>query len=235
MNIMHITGSAPATMSSREIADLVDARHDSVRRTIDRLAERAVIQLPPLVEVKNHLGQTVSEYVFCGEHGKRDSIVVVAQLCPEFTARLVDRWQELEARQAPDPVAVLNDPAKLRALLLDNVEKVLALEARVESDRPKTSFYDQFVNTDGLYNLQNAGRALGCRPNLFARFLKSKYMFYQGNALVPRVLYIQMGIFEVKSEIVDDKARPRSFITAKGLEYFAARVPAEIKMMGRVA
>lgn len=28
--------------------------------------------------------------------GKRDSYVVVAQLSPEFTARLVDRWQELE-------------------------------------------------------------------------------------------------------------------------------------------
>ncbi|WP_320153006.1 hypothetical protein [uncultured Tolumonas sp.] len=35
---------------------------------------------------------------FSGEQGKRDSIIVVAQLCPEVTARLVDRWQELEAQ-----------------------------------------------------------------------------------------------------------------------------------------
>lgn len=33
--------------------------------------------------------------------GKRDSLIVVAQLCPEFTARIVDRWQELEAQAAP--------------------------------------------------------------------------------------------------------------------------------------
>ncbi len=39
-------------------------------------------------------------YVFAGERGKRDSIVVVAQLSPEFTARLVDCWQELEGNGA---------------------------------------------------------------------------------------------------------------------------------------
>src|SRR3546814_6532911 len=79
-------------MSSREIADLVDSRHDDVKRSIVRLAERGVIQLPPMAGVRNHLGQTVQEYRI----GKRDSYVIVAQLSPEFTARLVDRWQELE-------------------------------------------------------------------------------------------------------------------------------------------
>lgn len=89
-------GGRGPTMTSREIADLLGVRHDNVRRTIERLSEKAVIQLPPTEEVKNHLGQTVTKYVFAGEQGKRDSYVVVAQLSPEFTARLVDRWQELE-------------------------------------------------------------------------------------------------------------------------------------------
>lgn len=135
----------------------------------------------------------------------------------------------------PNPAAALNDPASLRALLLENVEKVIALEARVEADKPKTSFYDAFINTDGLYTLQNAGRAMECRPNLFARWLKQDYLFYQGTALVPRVRFLQMGIFEVKSEIVDDKARPRTFVTTKGIEYLSSRVPAEVKLAGRVA
>lgn len=80
------------TMSSREIAELVQSRHDNVKTTVDRLVAKGVIQLPSLQEVKNHLGQTVSEY----QLGKRDSLIVVAQLCPEFTAAIVDRWQELE-------------------------------------------------------------------------------------------------------------------------------------------
>ena len=59
---------------------------------MDTLAEKGLIQLPQIVEVTNHLGQTVTEYRI----GKRDSYVIVAQLSPEFTARLVDRWRELE-------------------------------------------------------------------------------------------------------------------------------------------
>ncbi|WP_152669831.1 MULTISPECIES: KilA-N domain-containing protein [Xenorhabdus] len=110
MNILAPTTQA-VTMSSREISDLVESRHDSVKRTIERLAKRGVIQLPPMVEVNNNQSDSPNArsnvYVFSGEKGKRDSIVVVAQLSPEFTARLVDRWQELENElakpQAPQP------------------------------------------------------------------------------------------------------------------------------------
>jgi phage regulator Rha-like protein len=90
-----LSNSAP-TMSSQEVADLVGSRHDKVKQSIERLAARGAIQLPPLGEVKNHLGQVVEQY----QINKRDSFVVVAQLSPEFTAALVDRWQELEEKAA---------------------------------------------------------------------------------------------------------------------------------------
>lgn len=64
------------TMGSLEIAELLESRHDSVKRTIVRLQVKGLIQLTPLVEVKNHLGQIVTEYQLV----KRDTYVVVAQL-----------------------------------------------------------------------------------------------------------------------------------------------------------
>lgn len=93
---MNLINSTAPTMSSQQIADLVNSRHDKVKQSIERLAERGAIQLPPMGEVRNHLGQSVSVYEVC----KRDSFVVVAQLSPEFTAALVDRWQELEEQSA---------------------------------------------------------------------------------------------------------------------------------------
>ncbi|UEH06692.1 Rha family transcriptional regulator [Pseudomonas sp. HN8-3] len=99
------------TMSSREIAELVESRHDSVKRTIERLAERKVIGSPPMVEYLDGLGRPATEYLFSGEKGKRDSLVVVAQLSPEFTGALVDRWQKLEAQQAD--VSLDTDEGKL--------------------------------------------------------------------------------------------------------------------------
>lgn len=103
-----ITTGNTLTMTSREIADLVGKRHDKVKQSIERLAiakrgaDQAAIDLPPMGEYLDSLGRPAMEYVFTGDKGKRDSIVVVAQLSPEFTARLVDRWQELEqAHRAP--------------------------------------------------------------------------------------------------------------------------------------
>lgn len=87
-------------MNSIEIAELVESRHANIIRSIERLIEGGVIRSAPMefLERINNLGFRVKDkvYVFEGEQGKRDSVIVVAQNCPEFTARLVDRWQELE-------------------------------------------------------------------------------------------------------------------------------------------
>lgn len=96
-------------MNHKDIADLVGSRPDNVKVSIERLAESGVIQLPATQVCGriNGLGKEQKEsiYVFEGEQGRRDSIVVVAQLCPEFTAKIVDRWQELETGQAQPKLA----------------------------------------------------------------------------------------------------------------------------------
>lgn len=94
-------------MSSREIADLLECRHDNVKRTIERLADRGVIELPPLVEIRTATNPGTAYLI-----GKRDSYVIVAQLSPEFTARLVDRWQELEEAAAGPKLPNFDNPAE---------------------------------------------------------------------------------------------------------------------------
>ncbi|WP_449151667.1 phage antirepressor KilAC domain-containing protein [Metapseudomonas sp. CR1201] len=85
---------ARTRMTSREIAELVEKRHDNVKRTIEALVERGVIESPQIEEIPTST-KPAAVYVFAGERGKRDSIVVVAQLCPEFTARLTDAAKHL--------------------------------------------------------------------------------------------------------------------------------------------
>lgn len=126
-------GFVARKMSSREIAELVGSRHDKVKQSIERLAtpkgpdKPAVIALPPMGEYLDTLGRKATEYLIC----KRDSFVVVAQLSPEFTAALVDRWQELESQVAialPD----FTNPAAAARAWADQVEQKQAAEqARV--------------------------------------------------------------------------------------------------------
>ncbi|QHJ85262.1 MAG: hypothetical protein [Caudoviricetes sp.] len=97
------------TMTSLEIADLVGKRHDNVKRLIETLSSEtdkrdAVIVRPHCEDeqFKDAMGRfrTTQTYIFSGEQGKRDSIIIVAQLSPEFTASIVDRWQYLEKKIA---------------------------------------------------------------------------------------------------------------------------------------
>ncbi|MBI6848610.1 MULTISPECIES: Rha family transcriptional regulator [Pseudomonas syringae group] len=94
---MNLIASTAPTMSSQEIADLVGSRHDKVKQSIERLVERGTISQPPVGDgPRSANGVVVQEYHVI----KRDSFIVVAQLSPEFTAALVDRWQELEDQAA---------------------------------------------------------------------------------------------------------------------------------------
>lgn len=118
-----------ASMTSVEIAELVGSRHDSVKRAIERIAGRGVIPFPPMVE-KPTAGRPATYYVFEGEQGKRDSIIVVAQLCPEFTARLVDRWRELE-EQIRKPMSEIEMVAAMALEAVRQQKRITQVEEKV--------------------------------------------------------------------------------------------------------
>ncbi|MBG6243499.1 MAG: DNA-binding protein, partial [Candidatus Symbiopectobacterium sp. Dall1.0] len=204
--MQNLTIAQTLTMSSLEIAELVKSRHDSVKRTIIRLVESGVITSPPMVE-KPTAGRPTTVYIFEGEQGKRDSIIVVAQLCPEFTARLVDRWQELEKQLAipADPVQMLNDPAAMRGILLTYTEKVIALESKVEEMAPDVKALQRIAKSDGGMCITNAAKELQVRPkNLFA-FLRERGWIYRrvgGKNWMAYQSKIQSGHLEHKISII---------------------------------
>ncbi|MDQ7965638.1 Rha family transcriptional regulator [Pseudomonas plecoglossicida] len=133
---MNLIAATALTMSSRDIADLVGSRHDKVKQSIERLVERRVIVQPPMgdEQTADSLGRPRTESVY--HVNKRDSFVVVAQLSPEFTAALVDRWQELEAKLAGRPIVPQSLPEALRlAADLAEEKAVLALENQQQAKK----------------------------------------------------------------------------------------------------
>ncbi|EMM8242189.1 Rha family transcriptional regulator [Escherichia coli] len=122
------------SMTSIEIAEMVGKRHDNVKRTIETLDKGGVIVRPQIevFEKINNLGlrRSVEAYVFEGEQGKRDSIIVVAQLSPEFTARLVDRWRELE-EQVRQPLTEIEMIAAMAANAVQQQKRLHVVESKV--------------------------------------------------------------------------------------------------------
>ncbi|MFX5719032.1 DNA-binding protein [Acinetobacter baumannii] len=142
------------TMTSLEISELVQSEHRAVVLCIERLAKRGIIQLSPMVKVENKQSLSPNRftnvYEFTGEQGKRDSIIVVAQLCPEFTARLVDRWAELEKQVAGDLITLPNffDPAEAARAWADQYEaKQVACKERDHAIATKAEISDKKTAT----------------------------------------------------------------------------------------
>ena len=167
MNIL--TQNSSLTISSLQIAEMLGSRHDKVKQSIERLAINGVIIQPPVgVEQstdamgRNRLTQV---YVFADEQGKRDSIIVVAQLSPEFTAVLVDRWQELERQQAQP---VFQIPQTLGEALQLAANQAL----QIEQDKPKVDHYNVVVERKGLLNATQVGLKLGMSAIALNRILE---------------------------------------------------------------
>lgn len=167
------------TMSSLEIATLVGKRHDNVKRTIETLVVKGVITSPQ-IEEKPTAGRPTNIYVFKGEEGKRDSIVVVAQLYPEFTAKLVDRWQELEKQiSSPifDPARALNDPVFLRNALLEYTERVEHLEVTNKDLSNKVESMENLFK-EGMTPTQFCKMLNGVNVMMICRFLEGRKWLY---------------------------------------------------------
>ncbi|AKL03790.1 Rha family transcriptional regulator [Klebsiella michiganensis] len=218
-----------ATMTSMDIAELIGNRHDKVKQSIERLVKRGVITSPPMGE-KPTAGRSATFFVFSGEMGKRDSIIVVAQLSPEFTARLVDRWLELE-KAVKEPAL----PRTYKEALIHLVAQVeenerltdenVALGEALSVASPKAVLMDRLAGTaDQLYGVNEAGRILGTSGAVMAScmemaggvFVKRKY------TTTPRQLlktFIDRGLGRNVTSVVGGHTQAK--FTFKGLCFIA--------------
>jgi prophage antirepressor-like protein len=111
--------------------------------------------------------------------------------------------------------------ARVLGVMQELVAKVDSQARQLAEAAPKVAFVDSFMESDGLYGLQNAARALGCKPDWFIAKLTQTYLFRQGGHLVPFSEHINRGIFVVKNSAVGNRAFPQTFLTPKGLYHVA--------------
>jgi len=219
MLTLQTTGGADVTMSSRGIADLVEKRHDNVLRTIEGLLARGTIALPQLEEVPNEGPgpKMMRQY----RVGKRDSYVIVAQLSPEFTARLVDRWQELEAA-APASAVPQSFAAALR-LAAEQQDVIDAQAAQLAAAAPAVEFVERYADSTGTKGFRQVAKLLGAKENLFREFLIDQKILYRlGAELTPHAQHIDAGRFCVKAGTAETgHAFNSARFTPKGVTWVA--------------
>lgn len=215
--------SNTVTMSSREIAALVKSNHSDVKRSAERLQAAQLLTQPladtPYEHPQN--GKTYYEYRF----NKRDSLVLVARLSPEFTAAVVDRWQELESKSGVPQTL----PEALR-LAADMAEQNAQLSHKVQQDAPKVAFVNHYVEAGGAKSLRETAKILNMPEKaMIDALLRDRVLFRQSGNLLPHALRQREGLFTVKTGTSDfGHAYTQTRVTPRGVQWIAERYASEL-------
>lgn len=212
-------------MSSREIAELIGSSHDNVLKTIRALVAKGVVSSNDTPYVHPQNGQVYREFLL----SQRDTLVVVSGYSVELRARIIDRWQELEAQagqfQIPatyaEALQAAADQAKdnqtLRLVILDQAPKIAAIK--------------RLAAAEGAICITDAAKHLQLKPSkLFAWMQQNRWIFRrQGSgrwtAYQPRItsglMVHKVTALKPDSETGADRAAFDPLVTPKGLARLA--------------
>lgn len=216
------------TMSSREITKLVNSRHSDVCKSIETLISKGVIggyQPKPYTHPQN--GQIYYEYFL----NKRDTYILVAQFSPEFTAAVIDRWQELENQQNPTALLPQNYLQALEQLVASEKEKqALALENKAM--KPKADFVDLYVDIGTTKSLRETAKILNMPEKaMIAALERDKALYRQSGNLIPYSDKQSRGLFTVKTGTAEHGHNfTQTRVTSKGIKWIAQRYASELML-----
>jgi len=216
---LQTTGGTDVTMSSREIAELANKRHDNVLRVCRELKATGVTPQIEECRVINELagGREFTEFRL----NKRDSLVLIARLSPEFTGSLVDRWMELEAA-----AAALTVPQSFSAALrlaAEQQDVIEAQAAQLAAAAPAVEFVERYADSTGTKGFREVAKLLGANEGAFREFLLDQKIMYRLNgALTPHAQHQAAGRFCVKAGTAQNNhAFNSARFTPKGVTWIA--------------
>nr|WP_230387615.1 Rha family transcriptional regulator [Pseudomonas guariconensis] len=160
------------TMSSREIAELVEARHNDVVSTIERLFSKNLLRSSRKSRREATGGRPIEVYDLI----ERDTHLVVAGYSDEHRARVIDRWQELEAKAStPEPA----DLTKLEILqmALESEKARVLLTVQVEAQAKKIDHLENLFK-EGMSHVQFCKGLNGVNVMQVGRFLEGRNWLY---------------------------------------------------------
>jgi phage antirepressor YoqD-like protein len=221
MSGLIIATSSQKTMTSREIADLVGKEHRHVFRDVQEmflaLGNGKVGYVQNWTHPQN--GQEYKEFVL----PKRETLILVSGYSVELRAKIIDRWQELEA-QAIAPA--FNIPTSLSSALRLAAEQAETIEAQaiqLQAAKPAIEFVEKFVDSTGTKGFRQVCKLLNANEAKFRAFLSARQIMYQlGGEWMPYAHHIDAGRFVVKAGSADSgHAFNSARFTTKGIEWVA--------------
>ena len=240
-SLMLTTSPSPElTMSSREIAELTGKDHKNVLADIRKML--------------TELGHTLADFSanLFDSYGrsqkgfnlpKRETYILMAGYSTPLRAKIIDRWQELEATtRHQDPIQVLNDPVAMRGLLLTYTEKVLALEAtnaelteevqeqaeQIADGAPKIETFNRFMDTSRTIGVRELSNILHVSERKLVDWLITHNWAYRDQTsgrLRPKPERLKSGHLYLHECVTGYGYFPQFRVTPKGIVHLDRVLP----------
>lgn len=214
MFLENISSINQVTMSSREMAQLCEKRHDHVCRDIDNLNANYISMGLPKV------GEGYYTHPNTGSQKHREFLLTQDQCLDLVTGYRTDiririnrRWQELEAKLT-SPVVPQSLPEALR-LAADLAERVEQQQAQLAIAEPKALVYDTIVERTTLLNATQVGSKIGLTAQKLNKLL-SVANVYDKRIKRSKTFsgwFVEKGLGEMKQTA---SGYPQALFTTKG-------------------
>lgn len=221
-----ILQSEVKTMSSREIAQLCQKRHDNVCNDIRILNETyekmGLLKIKDTLYTNEQNGQQYREYLLT----KEQSIDLVTGYNRELRIAINRRWQELESSQS---LALPNftDPAAAAEAWAKEYREKQALAIELKAAEPKINHYDKVVERKNLLNATQVGEKLdGMSAIILNRHLAELGVYNKSvkRGKVFSTWFIQKGYGEMKQS---DAGFDQALFTQKGQAWVIEQLTSE--------
>lgn len=227
-NIMQVN-EINKTMSSREIANLCEKRHDHVCRDIELLNETLAQESLPKVGESTYNadnGQSYREFRLTQEQ----TIDLVTGYNRNLRVRINRRWAELEAKES-SPVINLPDftnPVEAARAFADQYEAKQIAQEQLAIAQPKAAALDFISSAVNSLNARDTAKTLNIQPQKFNKWCIAHNWMYRDNKdkLQMCSKRLQQGFMEQRNVTYynsngDVCATTQPMFTAKGLTHLA--------------
>ena len=221
-NLTVIESSNVLTMSSLEIAELTGKQHKHVLTDIRNMLNSLNIESAVFTaDYKDSKGRTYP----CYNLPKRETLCLIAGYNVQVRMRIIDRWQELEAKGKPDlstDVGKLLLIQEMAAKQLELISENKRISESLSIAAPKAEFVDSFVDSTGLKSFRKVAKILGINERKFRQFLAdNKIMYKQNGDWLPYAEHINAGRFVNKTGESQGHAFISTYFTPKGEVWIA--------------
>ncbi len=216
--------NASLTMSSVEIAQLCEKRHDHVMRDARLMLEELEIQSPHFWgDYTDSKGRTYP----CLYLPKDLTLTLIAGYNVKLRKRIIDRWQELEAQQAVQLPQTFAEALRLAADLEEQKQTLLLENQRM---KPKAAFVEHYVEVGTTKSLRETAKILKMPEKaMIQRLVEDRILYRQSNNLLPYQKYHERELFAVKTGTAEHGHNfTQTRVTSKGMAFIANRYASEL-------